>query len=212
MAVLQWCVWLLAEMHSSRSVFNLNNHKSGVNRYLWFCQFPKNAEVCRIGCVLFIKPWHHTLHISELKYVPTHGTFPSFFEIDKTAGAYSLQIYDYLSQIQLKTNAFLLIVRHSTEGPAFFDWLRRHRTLFFFVGLKNQVNLVLFFKPWCWLSMEKANIGCWWRTLFTLCVCLCLSVSLSLPFHCIVYSVLYTFICNSCLVHLATQLLYLLVI
>ena len=29
-----------------------------------------------------------------------HGTFLSFLKIDKTAGAYSLQIYDYLSQIQ----------------------------------------------------------------------------------------------------------------
>ena len=68
MAVLQCCVWLLAEMPSSRAVFDLNNHKSGVNRHLRFCPFPKNSEVCRVGCVLFIKPWHHTLHISELKY------------------------------------------------------------------------------------------------------------------------------------------------
>ena len=71
-------------MHSSHAVFDLNNHKSGVNRYLWFCQFPKNSEVCRAGCVLFIKPFHHTLHISELKYAPAHRTFPSFLEIDKS--------------------------------------------------------------------------------------------------------------------------------
>ena len=37
-----------------------------------------------------------TWHISELKYAPTHGTFPSFLEMDKTAGAYALQIYDQL--------------------------------------------------------------------------------------------------------------------
>ena len=43
-------------------------------------------------------------------------------EIYKTAGAYSLQIYDYLSQIQVKTNAFRLIVRHNTEGPPIPDW------------------------------------------------------------------------------------------
>ena len=109
-------------MHSPRAVFDLNNHKSGVNKHLRFYQFPKNSEVCRVWCVLFIKPWHHTLHISELKYAPTHGTFPNFLEIDKTAGAYSLQIYDYLRQIQRETNAFLLIVRHNTEGPSFFDW------------------------------------------------------------------------------------------
>ena len=55
--------------------------------------------------------------------IRTHtGTFPSFLEIDETAGAYSLQIYDYLSQIQRETNAFLLIVRHNTEGPPFSDW------------------------------------------------------------------------------------------
>ena len=83
----------------------------------------ENSEVCRVGCVLFIKPWHHTPHISELKYLrTTHGTFPRFLEIDKTAGAYSLQIYDYLSQIQRETNAFLLIVRHNIEGPPFSGW------------------------------------------------------------------------------------------
>ena len=74
---------ILAEMRSFRAVFDLNNRKSGVNRHLRFFQFPKHSEVCRVGCVLFIKPWHHTLHISELKYAPTHGTFPGFLEIDK---------------------------------------------------------------------------------------------------------------------------------
>ena len=111
--------------------------------HLRFCEFPKNSEL------LFIKPRHHRLHISELKYAPTHGTFPSYLEIDKTAGAYSSQIYDYLSQIQHETNAFLLIVRHNTEVPPFSDWhALRRLTLFFFVGLKNRVNLGLFFKPW----------------------------------------------------------------
>ena len=109
-------------MRSSRAVFDLNNRKSGVNRHLRLSQFPKNLEVCRVGCVLFIKPLYHTLHISELKYAPTHGTFPSFWEIDKTSGAYSLQIYDYLSKIQRETNAFLLIDRHNTEGPPFSYW------------------------------------------------------------------------------------------
>ena len=37
------------------------------------------------------------MHISELKYAPTHGTFSSFLEINEPAGAYSLHIYDYLS-------------------------------------------------------------------------------------------------------------------
>ena len=40
----------------------------------------------------------------------THGTFPSFLEMEKTAGASSLEIYDYLRQIQRETMAFLLIV------------------------------------------------------------------------------------------------------
>ena len=74
-------------MRSSRAVFDLNNRKSGVNRHLRYCQFPKNSEVSRVGCVLFIKPWHHTLHLSLLKYAPTHGAFSIFLEIDKTAGA-----------------------------------------------------------------------------------------------------------------------------
>ena len=153
MAVLLCCVWLFTEMRSSRSVFDLNYRKSGVNRHLRFCQFPKNSEVCRVGWILFIQPWHHTLHISEFKYAPTHGTFPSFLEIGKTAGAYSLQIYDYLSQIQCETKAFLLIDRHTTERPPFSHWQWCHRTLFFFVGLKNLVNLVLFFRPWLDLSI-----------------------------------------------------------
>ena len=144
MAVLQCCVWLFAEMPSSRAVFDLNNLKSGVNRHQRFCQFQKDSEICCVGCVLFIKPWHHTLHISELKYAPTHGTFPNFLEIYKTAGAASLQIWDYLSQIQREPKAFLLIARHNTEGSPFSDCQWRHRTLFFFVGLKNWVNLVLF--------------------------------------------------------------------
>ena len=133
--------------------------KSGVNRHLVFCQFLNNSEVCRVGCVLFIKPWHHTLHISDLKYAPTHGTFPSFLEIDKTAGAYWLQIYDYLSQIQRETYAFLLIVWHNTEGPPFSAWQWRHRTRFFFIGLKYHVNLVLFFKPWPHLCRMLYSAG-----------------------------------------------------
>ena len=77
---LQCSVWLLAEMPLSRAVFGLNNRKSGVNRQLL---------------------------ISTMS--PTHCTFPSFFLIYITKGAYSLQIYDYLRQIQLETKAFLLI-------------------------------------------------------------------------------------------------------
>ena len=145
MAVLQCCVWLLAEMPSSRTVFDLNNRKSGVNGHLRFCQFPKNSEVCRVGCVLFIKPWHHTLHISELKYAPTHGTFPSIFWKLTKLQVLSLQICFYLSQKQCETKAFPLIVRHNTEGPPFSDCQWRHRTFFYFVGLKNRVNLVLYF-------------------------------------------------------------------
>ena len=33
--------------------------------------------------VRIIQPWHHALHISELKYAPTHGTFPSCLEFGK---------------------------------------------------------------------------------------------------------------------------------
>ena len=107
---MQCCVWLFAEMHSSHAVVVLNyNRKSGVNRPLRFCQFPKNSEMCVCGCVLFIKPWHpHTAHFRVKIRTHTH-TFPSFLEIDKTAVAYSLHIYDYLSQIQRETKVFLLI-------------------------------------------------------------------------------------------------------
>ena len=56
------------------------------------------------------------------KYAPTLGAFPSFLEMDKTAGANSPLIYDYLSQLQGETKSFMLIVRHNTEGPPISGW------------------------------------------------------------------------------------------
>ena len=58
---------------------NVNNRDS----YLRFYKFPKNSEVCRVGCVLFIKPGHHTLHISELKYAPNTADFQVFWKFIK---------------------------------------------------------------------------------------------------------------------------------
>ena len=110
-------------MPLSRAVFGLNNHKSGVNKHLPFCSFPKNSEMCRLWVHIIYLSMAPIRHISELKYAPTHGTFPSLLEIDETTGKpNSLQIYDYLSQIQRETKAFLLIVRHNTEGPPISDW------------------------------------------------------------------------------------------
>ena len=48
--------------------------------------------------------------------------------MDETAGAYSVQIYDYLSQIQGETKAFLLIVRHNTDkyvNLIYFEMIQR---------------------------------------------------------------------------------------
>ena len=67
--------------------------------------------------------------------------------MDITAGGYSLQMYDYLSQIQRETKAFVLIVRDHTEWPKISEWQCRHRTLFLFVLSQNRVNLVLSFEP-----------------------------------------------------------------
>ena len=148
MAVLQCCVRLLAEMRSSRAAFDLNNCKSGVNLELKSCGFVSfqktqkcavcayfNSEICSVWCHRWMDNTHPTRHTSE------------FFENWQNRRAYSLKIYDYLSQIQREPDTFLLIVRHNTEWPPFFDWQWRHRTLFSFVGFKNQVNLVLFYKP-----------------------------------------------------------------
>ena len=136
-------------MPSSRAVFVFNNRKAGVNRHLRFCPFPKKTRIFMY--LEWVRIIHLTMtptrHISELKYARTHGTFPNILETDKTAGDHSLQIYDYLSQIQRETKSFLLIVRHNTEWPPISDWQWRHRRLFFFVGSQNRVNLVLFFKP-----------------------------------------------------------------
>ena len=54
--------------------------------HLRFWPFPKNSETCHV--------WVRIIHLTM---APTHGTFPSFLEMDKTAGAYSLQIYDYFT-------------------------------------------------------------------------------------------------------------------
>ena len=58
-------------------------------------------------------------------YLFNHGThtrhISDFLKMDKTAGAYSLQIYDYLSKIQREKKAFLLVVRHNTDGPPISD-------------------------------------------------------------------------------------------
>ena len=74
---------------------------------------------------------------------PTNGTFPSFLEIKKTVIEYSLQIDDYLSQIQRETKAFRLIDTTLKDH----QYLTGSDWLFFFVGSQNRVNLVLFFKP-----------------------------------------------------------------
>ena len=76
----------------------------------------------RVGAYYSFNHGTHTRHISKLKHAPTHGTFPSFLEMDKTACAYSLKIYDYLSKIQRETKAFLIIFRDNTEGPPLSDW------------------------------------------------------------------------------------------
>ena len=68
MVVLQCCVWLLAEMPSTRAAFDLNNRKSGVNRHLRFCTFPTNSEMCRVWVRIIHLTMAPTRHISELKY------------------------------------------------------------------------------------------------------------------------------------------------
>ena len=78
--------------------------------------------MCRVWVRIIHLTMSPTRHISELKYAPTHGTFSGFLKMDKTAGAYSLQIWDYLSQIQRETKAFLLIVRHNSVGPPILEW------------------------------------------------------------------------------------------
>ena len=131
---------LLAEMNClalylAKIIVNLDWQNLG------FCQFPK--KLWNVPCVGAFYSFNHGTHTAY---------FRVFLEMDKTAGAHSIQIYDYLSQIQRKTKAFLLIVGHNTEGPPISDWQWRHRMLFSFVGSQNQVNLVLFFKPWfMWL-------------------------------------------------------------
>ena len=110
-------------MPSSRAVFELNNQKSGVNTHLQFCQLPKNLETGRVWVRILTRKCAvcqcHGL-MNNLHLHTAH--FLSFLKIDKAAGAYSLQIFYYLCQIQHETKAFQLIVRHNTEGPPISDW------------------------------------------------------------------------------------------
>ena len=78
-------------------------------------------ELC-VGAYYSFNHGTHTPHFRVKIRTHTRHISDFFFEMDKTADAYSLAIYDYLSQIHSKTKAFLIIVRHNTEGPPISDW------------------------------------------------------------------------------------------
>ena len=131
-------------MPSSQAVFDLNYRKSEVDRHLRFCQFKKNSEVCHVGWVLFIKPWHHTLHISELKYAPTDGTFPSFLKFRKP----QVPIHSTFTIIYVKYSArrrhFCKYSDTTPKGRHFLtgsDVIARSFS-------SSDCKIVLFFKPW----------------------------------------------------------------
>ena len=101
---LQCCVWLLAEIPSSWAVFDLNNRKSGVNRHLRFLSISKKTRKCAV---------------LGAYYSLNHGTTHCIYQ-----NAYSLQIYDYLSQ-GISANSQSLHWR-----TAFSDWQLRHARFF----------------------------------------------------------------------------------
>ena len=84
--------------------WNLNNRKSGANKFTpaVLSISKKLGTVHVLVLILILK---YAVCGAMVKWIirTQQGTFPSFLEIDKTAGAYSLQIYDYLSQIQRET-------------------------------------------------------------------------------------------------------------
>ena len=49
---------------------------------------------------------------------------------------------------QFVSKSCLSRIRSPAEVPPIYDWQLHHRILLFFVGQKNRVNLVLFFKPY----------------------------------------------------------------
>ena len=102
-------------MPSFRAVFGLNNRKSEVNRrHLRFCPFPKNAEMCRASVRIIHLTMAPTRHISELKYTPTHFTFPKILEIDKTA----LKDHQYLTSSDVIAGSFFLRRISETSQPS----------------------------------------------------------------------------------------------
>ena len=60
-------------MPSSRAVFGLHNHKSGVNIHMRFYLFPKNSEMCLVWVRIIHLTIAPTRHTTELKYAPTHA-------------------------------------------------------------------------------------------------------------------------------------------
>ena len=93
-------------MASSCAVFGLNPCNSGLKMQVRFFHFHKTRKCAVCGYVFYL------YNVPCVGDTPTHVTFPSFVEMDYNALAFSLQIYDYLCQIQRETKAFLLIVRH----------------------------------------------------------------------------------------------------
>ena len=63
----------------------------------------------------------HTAHF-RVKIRTRTRHISEFCENGENRRCLLLQIYDYLSQIQRTTKAFLLIVRQNTEGPPISDW------------------------------------------------------------------------------------------
>ena len=113
--------------------------------------FPKygHMEIPKIlgnePCVGAYYSFNHGTHTSHFRVkIRTHTRrISEFFEMVKTAGAYSLQIPDHLNQIQRKTKTFRLIVRHNTEGPPITDWQWRHHLFLRRISEPSQPSIIL---------------------------------------------------------------------
>ena len=113
--------------------------------------------MCRVRVRIIHLTMAPTRHISELKYALTNGTFPILFANGQNRRCLFTRNLRLFKPNIAEAKTFLLIVSHNTEGPPISDWQWRHRMLFFFVGEKNRVNLLLFFKPW-WIPKYYINL------------------------------------------------------
>ena len=105
-----------------------------------------NSEICSVWCHGLMNNTHPTRHTSQF-----------FGNWQNRSCLFSPDLRLFKSNTA--RDECISANKHNTKGQPFSDCQWRRRMLFFFVELKNRVNLVLFFKPW-FMSWEWSDCLC----------------------------------------------------